>query len=78
MAAALKVKLDRHGKPLTDDASNEAMLVNALIEMKERDLDPMTSGDFREALRKNQTTEVVELMKSYDRQLLHLCALERN
>ena len=78
MAAALKVKLDRHGRPLTDDASNEAKLVNALIETKERDLDPMTSGDFREALRKNQTPEVVELMKHYDRELLHLCALERN
>jgi hypothetical protein len=76
MAAYLNVKLNDKGWPPADDESTEAKLINVLIDAQ--CLTPMRSGEFREALRKNQPSEVAELMKRYDRQLLHLCALQRN
>lgn len=78
MAAYLNVKLDSEGKPLANDTSTNAKFINALIAGEKATREGMNSGEFRKTLRDGQPADVVGLMKTYDRQLLHLCALDRN
>jgi hypothetical protein len=81
LAARLGVQVDKDGTPVlpkkpTDDQKTAVALITLLGEKKLGT--PMNSGDFRAFLAKGAGADVTALLTRYDRELLHLCALDRD
>jgi hypothetical protein len=81
MAAYLGVQLDENTQPLlqadaTEEQKNRAALITLLNAKKLAD--PRNSGAFRNFLTEGATAKVADLLRTYDRKLLHLCALSRD